>query len=153
MLKERITQYLNSFFETRPDLFLIDLKITEAGQIKVVIDGDEGVKLKDCVAVNRHLESQFTDEDDMAIEVSSAGASNPLLLPRQYRQHLGRKLEVTNRDGKHFKGKLTEQTADEIELTEKVRVPKPIGKGKQTIEQKNRIAFKDITRATVIIEF
>lgn len=153
MLKARITQYLETFFETRPDLFLIDLKISESGQVKILIDGDQGVKLQDCVALSRHIEGQFTETDDVALEVSSAGASSPLISPRQYPQHLGRKLEVVNREGVTYKGTLTLATAEEIELTEKKRVPKPVGKGKITVEQKTRFAFPEISKATVVIEF
>lgn len=153
MLKTRITQYLETFFETHPGLFLIDLKISENEQVKVLIDGDQGVKLQDCVALSRHIESHLTDEDDVALEVSSAGAASPLVLPRQYPQHIGRKLEVVSREGVTFKGTLTLATAEEIELTEKKRVPKPVGKGKITVEQKTRLAMSEINKATVIIEF
>lgn len=153
MLKARINQYLEEFFESRPDLFLIDLKISESGQVKVLIDGDTGVKLKDCVALSRHIEGQLTETDDVALEVSSAGASSPLLLPRQYAQHHGRKLEVTDREGATIKGQLTEVTKEEIELTEKIRIPKPVGKGKVTVEQKTRLAFGSINKAMVVLEF
>ena len=59
MFQEKVTQLLNDFLETRKDLFLIDLSISETKAIKVVLDGDNGVSVEDCVAASRAIEHQF----------------------------------------------------------------------------------------------
>ena len=52
-----------------------------------------------------------------------------------------------------FEGTLTEVSNQKIELRWKAREPKPIGKGKVTVEKKATIAFKDIIEAKVKIIF
>ena len=41
--KTEVTRLINEFLLTRPDLFLIDLKISASSDITVILDGDNGV--------------------------------------------------------------------------------------------------------------
>jgi ribosome maturation factor RimP len=47
--KTEIHRLLNEFLLTRPDLFLVDLKISASSDITVILDGDNGVTLQDCL--------------------------------------------------------------------------------------------------------
>ena len=119
----------------------------------MIIDGDEGVTVNDCIEVSRKIEHNLDrDEEDFSLDVSSAGVSTPLSMPRQYRKNIGRKLAVTTSEGK-FEGKLTQVTDDNIKLEWKAREPKPVGKGKITVEKEAVLPFEEIKEAKVIITF
>ena len=82
----------------------------------------------------------------------SAGAASSFNMPRQFTKHVGRTLEVKTQT-ETIEGKLTNTTEEEITLEWKSREPKPVGKGKVTVNKKQNIAFKDILEAKVIIKF
>lgn len=137
----------------RKDLFLVDFTIGADNKIRVVLDGDKGVNLADCMEISRAIEHNLDrEEEDFALEVTSAGAAAPLTMPRQYNKNLGRKLEVKTQDGK-VEGVLTAADQNKIVLEWKAREPKPIGKGKHTVEKKQEIAFSQIIEAKVVLKF
>ena len=49
MLRNIIEKELENCLKTREDLFLIDLDISPDNSIKILIDGDNGVTLEDCI--------------------------------------------------------------------------------------------------------
>ena len=153
MLKEQLKSSIQQALEAYPALFLLDFTIGGDSHIKVVLDGDEGVSFRDCMTVSRAIESHLNrEEEDFSLEVASAGATCPLQLPRQYKKNIGRKLQViTNEDT--WEGTLTQTSDDDITLVWEVREPKPIGKGKVTVQKTQKIAFSEIRKAKVIIEF
>lgn len=154
MFKEQVTSLLEGALEENPSLFLIDFTITPDYKINIVLDGDNGVTLKDCVAVSRAIDHNLDrEEQDFSVEVASAGASAPLVLPRQYTKNIGRKLEVKTIEGRNFEGELTAAMEDTITLEWKAREQKPVGKGKVTVQKKEEISFSDIKEAKVILKF
>jgi ribosome maturation factor RimP len=54
--RKNIETLLSTFLETREDLFLIDLKISAADDVTVILDGDNGVTLQDCLDASRAIE-------------------------------------------------------------------------------------------------
>jgi ribosome maturation factor RimP len=46
-MRGKVTELLQNVLDENPSLFLIDLSINEKNHIRVIIDGDEGVKLED----------------------------------------------------------------------------------------------------------
>ncbi|APU10554.1 ribosome assembly cofactor RimP [Cellulophaga lytica] len=154
MFKEQVTSLLEGALKENPSLFLIDFTITPDFKINIVLDGDNGVTLKDCVAVSRAIDHNLDrEEQDFSVEVASAGASSPLVLPRQYAKNIGRKLEVKTIEGRNFEGQLTAATEETITLEWKAREQKPIGKGKVTVQKKEEILFSDIKEAKVVLKF
>ena len=138
----------------QPDLFLIDLHVDDQSRVQVVLDGDNGVSLKQCIKVSRHIEHQLDREvHDFSLEVSSAGATHPLKMVRQYKKNIGRKLAVHTIDNDNFKATLTQADDDQITLEWKAREPKPIGKGKHTVVKQLQVPYNQIEKATVQIQF
>lgn len=145
---------LQEAFEENNSLFLIELNIDDANHISVVIDGDNGVSVNDCIAVSRKIEHNLDrDEEDFSLDVASAGVSRPLTMPRQYRKNIGRKLAVTTSEGKKIEGELVKMEGDTITLQWKAREPKPIGKGKVTVNKEAVLPLEEIKEAKVIITF
>ena len=153
MLKAQVEELLEKALEENKTLFLIDFSITPDNTIKIVLDGDEGVNLKDCMAVSRAIEHNLDrEEHDFSLEVTSAGAAEPILLARQYPKNIGRKLVVKTANA-NFEGDLTEATEETITLEWKAREPKPVGKGKITVQKRKKIAISEIEEAKVKLIF
>ncbi|MGB1308437.1 MAG: ribosome assembly cofactor RimP [Oceanihabitans sp.] len=153
MFKNTVKDLLEKGLEEKPNLFLIDFSISTDNAIKIVIDGDTGVTVQDCMFISRAIEHNIDrDEHDFALEVASAGASTPLTHKRQYKKNIGRNLQV-NTGNETVEGKLTEVTDDNITLQWKTREAKPVGKGKITVQKEAIIAHKNIVEAKVMIKF
>ncbi len=155
MLNQTIVQSLiENGLEERPDLFLIDFTISSDSKIYVVIDGDNGVSVEDCIFISRAIEHNLDlEEEDFSLEVTSAGATTPLVNKRQYKKNIGRTLQVKAKDNVKVEAKLTEVGDEQILLEWKTKEPKPVGKGKITVNKQAKIAFDDILEAKVIIKF
>ena len=153
MFKNTVTDLLETALAERPDLFLIDFSIQGDNQIKVIIDGDHGVLVEDCMFISRAIEHNLDrEEHDFSLEVMSAGATAPLVNKRQYNKNLSRPLQVKTAS-ENLEGTLTEATDTNIRLEWKVREPKPVGKGKITVKKQANIAYEDIVEAKVMIKF
>jgi len=74
-------------------------------------------------------------------------------MPRQYKKNIGRILKVKTQNNEILEGKLTKVDDNEIELNWKAREPKPIGKGKVTVQKEAVLEYKNIVEATVVITF
>jgi ribosome maturation factor RimP len=151
--KERVQELLNQGLETHPHLFLIDFTVGADQKINVVLDGDQGVTLQDCMDISRAIEHQLDREEfDFALEVASAGATAPLKLARQYVKNIGRTLSVQTADQK-VEAELVEADESTILLRWQAREPKPVGKGKHTVEKEWNVPISEIIEAKVIIKF
>jgi ribosome maturation factor RimP len=90
---------------------------------------------------------------DFSLEVMSAGVSEPLSAVRQYKKNLGRKLTVKTNSGETIEGELMDVNKDTILLQWKAREPKPIGKGKVTVQKEAVLTYKEIVEAKVMVTF
>jgi ribosome maturation factor RimP len=151
---QKVEDLLSLALEQQTNIFLVDLKISADKSIKVILDGDKEVNIKDCINISRVIEGALDrDEEDFSLEVASAGVGSPLKFPRQYHKNLGRKLEVISTEGFKFEGELTHVKEDAIELQWKQREPKPIGKGKVTVTKNKTLTFDEISQTKVMIKF
>lgn len=151
--KEKVKQLLQTGLDEYPDLFLIDLSISDGNKIVVILDGDNGVQLQDCINISRAIEHNLDrEENDFSLEVASAGVSASLKQIRQYRKNLGRTLLVTTKSEK-IEATLVEVDENSITLEWKSREPKKIGKGKETVLHNEKISIDEIVDAVVTIKF
>ncbi|WP_400075095.1 ribosome assembly cofactor RimP [Winogradskyella sp. R77965] len=154
MFKKTVEDLLQNALDERQDLFLIDFSMSADNAIKIVIDGDNGVLVEDCMFISRAIEHNVDrDEHDFSLEVLSSGATTPLTLPRQYKKHVGRNLEVKTLDGQNLEGELIEVNDNGMVLKWKTREPKPVGKGKVTVTKEANVTFDNIKEAKVKIKF
>lgn len=152
--KEKVKDLLSKALEEKPELFLIDLSFSETNKISIVLDGDSGVNLQDCIDVNRFLDNALEGEEvDFSIEVASAGLSSPLKFVRQYKKNIGRKLKVITVSQGEIEATLTDADEESATFSWSAREPKEIGKGKVTVEKTLKISYSDIKEAVVIISF
>ena len=152
-LKERVKELIDKGLEEHPDLFLIDYSVGEDNLIKVIIDGDHGVGIDDCVALSRAIEHNLDrEEEDFSLEVSSCGIAAPLTLERQYTKNIGREIEVKTATASHT-GILQAVSDGKITLEVTSRQPKPQGKGKITVTETFLLPIEDIKEATLKLKF
>jgi ribosome maturation factor RimP len=153
MFKTTVKDLLENALIERTDLFLLDMSIIDDNKVKIVIDGDRGVSVEDCMFISRAIEHNLDREEiDFALEVASAGATSPIVNKRQYSKNIGRNLEVKTASGK-IEAILKGVSGEGISLEWKVREPKPLGKGKVTVKKEAVIAYSDIVEAKVMIKF
>jgi ribosome maturation factor RimP len=153
-IRAQVEQLLNDFLAEREDLFLIDIKFSVTDHVRVIIDGDNGVTLQDCLDASRAIEFNMDrDEHDFSLEVMSGGLSEPLSSPRQYRKNIGRSLELIMNDSSEIEGELIKVEEESITLVLKYRKPKEIGKGKMDVVEEREIPYTDIKKALVAIKF
>ena len=116
MFRTKVKDLLENALLERTDLFLLEMTISEDNRIKIVIDGDNGVNVDDCMFISRAIEHNLDREEvDFALEVASAGAAAPIINKRQYKKNLGRFLEVKTASDK-IEAILKEVTNDGISL-------------------------------------
>ena len=149
---QAIKDQINTLLEGHPSHFLVEVRIKPTNNIKLFIDGDEGVILSDLITYNRKLyklleESGMYPDGDFSLEVSSPGLDEPLKLFRQYKKNIGRYVDVAMNDGSHIEGKLLETTEDGIV------VETESGKGKKKITKQESILFDQIKQTKIQIKF
>ncbi len=149
---QAIEKMLNSILAEEPEYFAVSVKLTPGNNIKIFIDGDNGVTIQKCVRVNRQLyklieEAGMYPEGEFSLEISSPGLDEPLKMHRQYVKNIGRDIEVVFADDTKKEGKLLAVTEADIivEHTE--------GKGKKAVTQQLVIPFNNIKTTTVQIKF
>ena len=83
----------------KPALFLVDVRIKPTNNIKVFVDGDEGVSIESCVAINRKLYKRIEElgmypAGDFSLEVSSPGLDRVLRRDKDYVRYAGRLVDI-----------------------------------------------------------
>lgn len=153
MNQERVKELLQEALAENESLFLIDLQFLANSKIKVIVDGDAGVPLSECVRISRNIEHNLDrEEEDFSLEVTTPDIAHPLMVRKQYKKNVSRILKVKT-ETEEFEGTLTEVTDSDITLHWKTREPKPIGKGKHTVEKEKTLAYDEIKEAKVKIIF
>jgi len=149
----KVKTLMNEALASNVEIFLIDFSMSNSGDIEVVVDGDNGVSLEECMRISRHIEHNLDREvDDFSLRVITPDITKPLVHARQYNKNIGRTLKVQTEKEKYI-GTLVSFVDNKITLEWKSREPKPIGKGKHTVSKKKEIKLDEITKATVKIVY
>lgn len=149
---EKVEQFVKNFIEEKKELFLVEVKIAPGNKVTVLLDGDKGITIDDCTAINKALykyieDNQIFGAKNFSLEVSSFGVDRPLQLLRQYKKNIGRNVEVVMNDGSKTEGTLTDVSENEIKIEQKT------GKGNKMTTQMTTILFNQIKHTTVLITF
>ena len=134
-------------------LYLIELSISVNNKVQVVIDGDNGVSLSETMRISRAINDNFDREvEDFSLEVGTPDIAHPLKVKRQYIKNLNRILKVKTEE-EELEGTLVTADEDKIVLQWKAREPKPVGKGKVTVDKTATLEYIEIKEAKVKILF
>ena len=81
---KKVLSLLSVSLKKYPYIFLVDFKVSADNAIKIILDSDKDINLKDCINISREIERSLDREVvDFSLEVASAGVGNALKLPRQ----------------------------------------------------------------------
>lgn len=157
---DRVVALVEEKIADRPDLFLVDVKMPSAGKLLVLVDGDQGISIDDCVMISRHVGYHLEEENviDHAyhLEVSSPGVDVPLTDKRQYQKNVGRSIQVTfvGEDGAELvrEGELLEVQDDQIQLNAVLK-NKNLPKGRKPKTEEIMVPFDKIVTTKVLISF
>ncbi len=156
-IEEKIHELLAAKFaeEGFEDCFLVDFHLSAANKLEVFIDSDSGITLAKCQKTSRYLERHFDEAgwlgESYVLEVSSPGLGKPLKLQRQYVKNIGRKVEVTLKDGTIKTGPLT--AAGETSCTVQETVVVLEGKKKKKMEVQTELPYDEIKKTMIVISF
>jgi ribosome maturation factor RimP len=147
-----ITEKVNDLLANHPSHFLVEVRIKPTNNVKIFIDGDEGVILSDLIEYNRKLYKQLEEgglfpNDDFSLEVSSPGLDEPLKLFRQYKKNTGRFIEITLKDSTRKEGKLMEASEDGVIIETES------GKGKKKETKQESVLFDQIKNTKIQVKF
>ncbi|MFT4060836.1 MAG: ribosome maturation factor [Edaphocola sp.] len=153
MENDTLTELVKGKLETLiagSSLFIVDVAVKPVNNIKIYLDGDNGINIEAISNINRSLyklieESGRFPEGDFSLEVSSPGVDEPLKFYRQYPKNIGRKAAVTLNDDSTLTGTLKSVTEEKLTLSVQ------IGKKKET--QEKEIPFAEIKKTVVQITF
>lgn len=132
-------------------LDLEDVVVVPAGRrrlVRVVVDGDDGVSLDDVAVLSHSISARLDGADSQpdvlggapyTLEVTSPGVDRPLTAPRHWRRARSRLVRATLADGGGITGRVVSADAESVVL--------------DADGQHRRLAFPEIARATVQVEF
>jgi ribosome maturation factor RimP len=148
-LKDSIADAIRPAVENA-GFFLEDVFTSNPGNHRIVtcmIDGVAPLSLDEVTVVSREI-SAILDESPLlteafTLEVTSLGIERPLTLPRHWTKNLTRIVKATLNDETEVSGRLTEFDEVRAILIENI-------KGRMKTHE---VAFADIKRANVEIEF
>jgi ribosome maturation factor RimP len=150
-IKEILTQILPV------EYFVVEINFISRlskSKLTVLLDGDQGIGIDQCADASRQL-SEKIDELDLissayTLEVSSPGVDKPLILKRQFPQHIGRKLKIWLAEGDEQTGVLqaVDLTTDSLVL-----LPEIAKKAKKQTTEALTINLNEIKKAQVLVSF
>ena len=149
---QALEKMIGGIIDGTPGIFLVEMKLLPGNNIKVFVDGDNGIAIDKLVQYNRGFykqieESGFFPNGDFSLEVSSPGLDEPLKLHRQYVKNMGRYVDVVMKDGIKHEGKMVSVLENEIIIEEE----KGSGKKKQVIP--HTLPYSEIKSTTIQIKF
>lgn len=136
--------------------FIVDLQVSSANQITVLLDSDESTSIEDCIAVSRHIESNLDrEQEDFELKVSSPGLDQPLKVLRQYQKNIGRQVVVKTLDehADKVEGELKAVDSDTITVETRTKERIEGRKAKRWVERQHQIPFENIKETKVVISF
>ena len=149
---QQLEKFIGEILAEEPEYFLVSLSLKPTNNIKVFIDGDNGIAIEKCVRFNRKFyklieEAGMYPEGEFSLELSSPGLDEPLKMHRQYVKNIGRDVEISFLDDTKKEGKLLSVAEADliIEHTE--------GKGKKAVTQQLVVPFENIKSTIVQIKF
>ena len=143
--KNVVTKAVDEWLQ-KGDYYLVDVEMTPDDRIVIEIDHADGVWIEDCADLSRHLQETLGEElGDYELEVGSAGIGQPFKVTQQYRNHIGKEVEVLQKNGQKKQGVLKAVSEDGQQFTITT-------KEKQQIEGKKRPVMTDVDKTFAIAD-
>ena len=132
------------------DYFLVDVKVSSTNEITVLFDNDNGVGIKECLFISRHIEGNIDrDIEDYQLTVCSPGIEKGFVVKEQYLKNIGRGVKVKIDEGDIIKGELKSYSDKNI-VVETLKKQK---KKKELLIEQITIPTDKIIETKLIIKF
>jgi ribosome maturation factor RimP len=160
-LVQVLESMINGLLEEMPGYFLVQIRIKPTNNIKVFLDGDNGISIETCIKINRRLyalieEQNLFPDDDFSLEISSPGVGEPLLQHRQYVKNVGRWVKVEALPGQSLvEGEEVAELEGELKAVDEqgIQLETITGKGKKQQVKQLSVLFNNIKTTSVQIKF
>lgn len=140
----KITSIAESALEGS-QLFVVDCTCSPSNEVELLIDGDNGVTIDDCVAISRKVEEAFDrDAEDFSLTVASAGIGSELKHLRQFRKLIGKSVEVLLKNGTKFLATLDAADEQSVTLSYDERVAVEGKKRKELVHTVKTFSFDEV---------
>ncbi len=150
--EEKFRNILGEILKNHESLFLTEITFGANNDVKVFLDGDNGVTLKDCASINSSIKKQLSQDDiNYSVEIGSCGVNSPLKSMRQFKKNISRKIEIIGHDDRKYSGILSEVSNTSFVINWKERQPKKIGKGKVTVTISKNFDHGQYKKAQIIL--
>ncbi|MEN5232114.1 ribosome assembly cofactor RimP [Sphingobacterium faecium] len=151
-IEKRVIELVQEKIADRDDLFIVSVKFHPNSVLEVLLDGDQGISIDDCVQVSKfvgfQLEEEGVVEKAYRLEVSSPGIDTNFVHQRQYEKNIGRNVQVKLNDGTKTEGTLLEVEETKITIEETIKE-----KGKKAQQAARIIPLEQIKATKVLISF
>lgn len=135
-------------------LFVVEVTISPANDICVVLDSDASVSVDDCVALSRAMSVRIEEQtDDFSLVVTSAGIGQPLKLLRQYHKLVGRSIEVVLTDGTKILATLDAADDQGITVSYQEKVAVEGKKRKQLVDVVRTYTYAEVRSAAEYLDY
>ena len=135
-------------------LFVVEVTVSPANDICVVLDSDNSVAVDDCVALSRAMSARIEEQtDDSSLVVTSAGVGQPLKLLRQYHKLVGRSIEVVLADGCKVLATLDAADDNGITISYQEKVAVEGKKRKQLVDVVRTYAYSEVRSAAEYLDY
>lgn len=136
------------------DLFVVEIKVSPANEIEVVVDSDTSLGIDTLAELSRRIEQSLDrDAEDFQLTVTSAGIGRPIKLLRQYRKLIGQSVEVVLTSGIKLLAVLCEASEDALVLEYPEKVSVEGKKRKETVTVRREVPMSEIKTACEYLTF
>ncbi|MBR2333695.1 MAG: ribosome assembly cofactor RimP [Rikenellaceae bacterium] len=154
MLQNSEIKALAEELVTDEALFVVEVTISPANDICVVLDSDASVSVDDCVALSRAMSARIEEQtDDFSLVVTSAGIGQPLKLLRQYHKLVGRSIEVVLTDGTKILATLDAADDQGITVSYQEKVAVEGKKRKQLVDVVRTYTYAEVRSAAEYLDY
>lgn len=154
MITESLISGIVTELMDQTDIFVVEIKVSQAGKITVLLDRPGGILIDDCIRVSRGIEGRLDrDAEDFELEVSSPGLTEPFKVREQYEKYTGKEVEVILHSGESLQGILKFFEEDRLLLSVKSKAKSKSGKKSPEDISEKELFLKDIRITRVLLTF
>jgi ribosome maturation factor RimP len=150
--KVKIAELVNE--KLTSDQFLVDVTVSSANIIHIMVDSDTGITINQIVEISRHVENNLDREtEDFELSVFSAGLTEPFRLVRQYKKNIGKEIEIFLLNGQKLAGILISAADQGIDLEVTTKEKVEGSKKKELVTRIHHFDYSEIKEAKTILKF
>lgn len=144
-VEEIVNEYITAHTQPTEQYQVVEVIVSPSNDISVSLDALVPIDIDFCAAVSEYIAAKIDREiEDYSLVVGSAGLTDPLKTPFQYRKNIGNEVVVLLKDGKKVKGLLVDATDSTFSVETEVKVAVENKKRKQTVRETLSWGYTDV---------